>query len=306
MVLPPGPGYLNKATAAPVAKNNVLTHLTEQPWPVRNNVTAPYDRRSMKEAKVIQIYAKFMSRTRLALAISIVIVPQTLAAQEEWAFIFAPYVLAPSISGTTTLGRVGGDISIDPGDIWDNFEAGGMLRLEGRHESGFGFALDYSFMDLGNGATSPIGEVRVDYEQSVLEAVGTYRLTDNDSQIDIYAGLRHWDIDTQLSILTGPVIGQINRGASWTDPIAGLRWQRRLSPKWRILMQGDIGGFGVGSDFTWNAMGGFAYDRWENTSLFMMYRALGVDYEEGTRGTPSFFEYDTVTQGLLAGVGFRF
>lgn len=258
------------------------------------------------EAKVIQIYTKLLPRTVLALAIGGVLSPQPLAAQDDWTFVFAPYLLAPSIDGTTALGRVGGDISIDPGDILDNFEAGGMVRFEGRHESGYGFALDYSFMNLGNGATSPIGEIRVDYEQSVLEAVGTYRLSDSDNQIDIYAGLRHWDIDTQLSVLTGPATGQINRGASWTDPIAGLRWQRRLSPKWRVLMQGDVGGGGGGADFTWNAMGGLAYDRWENTSLYMMYRALGVDYKEGTRGTPSFFEYDTVTQGLLAGVGFRF
>ncbi|NRB19932.1 MAG: hypothetical protein HRU33_20890 [Rhodobacteraceae bacterium] len=230
--------------------------------------------------------------------------PQSLVAQEDWAFVITPYLLAPSIDGTTAIGRVGGDISIDPGDIWDNFETGGMLRFEGRHQSGFGFALDYSVMNLGNGATSPIGEVRADYEQSVLEAVATYRMEGTENQIDLYAGLRYWDIDTQVNVLTGPATGQINSGASWTDPIVGLRWQRRLSPKWRVLMQGDVGG--GGSDFTWNAMGGFAYDRWQNTSVFMMYRALGVDYEEGTRGTASFFEYDTVTQGLLAGVGFRF
>jgi hypothetical protein len=240
------------------------------------------------------------------LAVGISFCPRFVTAQEDWSFVLAPYLLAPSIGGTTTLGRVGGDVSIDPGDIWDNFESGGMLRFEGRHDTGFGFALDYSFMNLGDGATSPIGDVRVNYEQSVLEAVGTYRLNGYDGHIDIYAGLRHWDIDTQVSVLTGPATGQINRGATWTDPIAGLRWQRRLTPKWRVIMQGDLGGGVGGSDFTWNAMGGLAYDRWENTSVFLMYRALGVDYEEGIRGTSSFFEYDTVTQGLLAGVGFRF
>jgi len=242
----------------------------------------------------------------MALAISVFLSPETLAAQDNWDFVFAPYVLAPTISGSTTLGRVGGDVSIDPGDIRDNFEAGAMLRFEGQHESGYGFALDYSYMHLGDGASSPIGDVRADYRQSIIEAVATYRFEANESLIDAYAGIRHWDIDAEVNIRTGPATGQINRGANWTDPIIGMRWQRRLSPKWRVLMQGDVGGGGGGSDFTWNAMGGLAYDRWENTSVFMMYRALGVDYEEGTRGTSSFFEYDTVTQGLLAGVGFRF
>ena len=249
---------------------------------------------------------KFLPQSLLAFSFGAMLLPPPLTAQEDWNFVFAPYVLAPSISGKTTLGRVGGDISIDPGDIWDNFESGGMLRFEGRHDSGYGFALDYSFMNLGDGATSVIGDIRADYKQSIFEATATYRLEGDGSTTDLYAGVRHWDIDAEVSILTGPATGQLNRGAKWTDPILGVRWQRRVAPQWRVMLQGDVGGFEVGSDFTWNAMGGLAYDKWENTSLFMMYRALGVDFEEGTPGTSSHFEYDTVTQGLLAGVGFRF
>ena len=44
----------------------------------------------------------------------------------------------------------------------------------------------------------------------------------------------------------------------------------------------------------------------ERASIYVLYRGLGVEYEEGTRGTDSFFRHDTVTHGLLAGVGFRF
>lgn len=242
----------------------------------------------------------------MTLAASIVVLSRQVTAQDGWGFVLSPYVLSPSIDGAATLGRIGGDVSIDPGDVWSNFESGGMLRFEGHHDTGFGFALDFSHMNLGKDATSPIGRIDADYKQSILEAVALYRFEQNDSLFDVYAGLRHWDIDAEVNILTGPATGQINRGATWTDPIIGLRWQRQIGPKWRALMQGDVGGSGKGADFTWNIMGGLAYDRWENISLFMMYRALGVDYEEGTRGTTSFFEYDTVTQGLLAGVGFRF
>ena len=256
------------------------------------------------EVKIIQTHAKPLPRTVLALTVGFLLHPQLMAAQDKWDFVVAPYVLAPSIGGTTTLGRVGGDVSIDPGDVWKNLNSGGMLRIEGRHETGFGFAMDYSFMDLGDGASSPIGDIRADYNQSVFEAVATYQMDSNGDQVDLYAGLRHWDIDAKVSILTGPATGQVNHKANWTDPIIGLRWQRQLSPDWRLMMQGDVGA--GESDFTWNAMGGLAYDRWENTSLFIMYRALGVDYQKGVRGTSSFFEYDTVTQGMLAGVGFRF
>lgn len=231
---------------------------------------------------------------------------QSASAQDGWDFVFAPYLLAPSIDGTTTLGRVGGDISVDPGDIFRNLEAGGMLRFEGRHCSGFGFSTDVAFMRLGKGATSPVGQVNLEVKQRIVEAYATYRFAAGSDMFDAYAGVRHWDISTDLNVLTGPAAGALSRGGAWADPVIGLRWQRRMSPDWRLMVQGDIGGFGVGSDFSWNMMGGLAYDRWQNTSIFMMYRALGVDYETGTRGTASFFEYDTVTHGLLAGVGFRF
>jgi len=250
--------------------------------------------------------ANLLARTVLALATLICLAAPPLAAQDRWELVLAPYLLAPSISGTTTLGRLGGDISVDTGDILDNMEAGGMLRFEARHDTGFGFALDYSMMKLGKGATSQAGQIRADYDLSVFDAVASYSFGRDGNRFDAYAGLRHWDIDLSLEVLTGAAVGNLQRGGDWSDPIIGLRWQRRLSPKWRMMMQGDVGGFGVASDFTWNLMGGLAYDRWQNISLFMTYRALGVDYETGTPGTPSYFEYDTVTQSLLAGVGFRF
>ena len=255
---------------------------------------------------MIKRTADILSWPVLAVAATSCFGAQSLAAQDSWEFLLAPYLLAPSFSGTSTLGRLGGDISVDPGDVFRNIDVGGMVRFEGRHDSGFGFALDYAFMNLGSGATSPNGQVQADYDQSTYEAVATYRFGRDGNSFDAYAGLRHWDIDLTLNVLTGPAVGRLKNGSTWTDPIVGLRWQRRLTPKWRVLMQGDVGGFGTASEFTWNLMGGFAYDRWQNISLFMTYRALGVDYKTGTPGTPDYFEYDTVTQGLLAGVGFRF
>lgn len=227
-------------------------------------------------------------------------------AAERWEFTLAPYLLAPLIDGETTLGRAGGDLSVKPADILRNLEGGGMVHLEGRHDSGVGFALDYAFMKLGKGAQSPVGQIDAGIEQSILELYGTYRLSEGASLTDIYAGVRHWDIDVDLNVLAGPAAGRILRGGEWSDPVIGLRWQKPVATDVRFIFQGDIGGFGLGSDFTWSAMGGLAFDRWENTSAFVMYRALGVDYQSGTQGTASFFAYDTVTHGLQVGIGFHF
>ncbi|MEO0820478.1 MAG: hypothetical protein AAF074_08630 [Pseudomonadota bacterium] len=241
----------------------------------------------------------------------------TVAAQESserlvpgWDFVVAPYLLLPSIDGTTTIGRLGGDVSVDPGGIFSTLQFGAMFHAEARHESGFGAMFDTAFMFLGEGAQGGRGIVDADVDifQGIFELYGTYRVDLEDTKLDAYGGARIWDINTDIDVRAGELAGSFESGDSWVDPVVGLRVQQRIAPHWRLQVQGDIGGFGIGgsSEFTWNVMGGIAYDRWESVSIFLLYRALSVDFDSGTRGTSSFFEYDTVTQGPILGVGFRF
>lgn len=223
-------------------------------------------------------------------------------AQGGWRFELTPFAVAPSVEGSTELGRTGGDVSIEPGDVFGHLQAGGMLQFDASHSSNFGFRLRYAVLDSDLTADSSLGPVATAYDQNVGEAVLTYRFGRGRDLFELYGGLRHWDVDVAADLAGG----RLRRGAAWTDPIAGLRWQRRLSPEFSIAIEGDIGVFGGGSERSWSAMGGVIYDRWERASIYVMYRGLGVDYQEGTRGTDSFFRHDTVTHTLLAGVGFRF
>ncbi|WP_260005384.1 hypothetical protein [Leisingera sp. M527] len=223
-------------------------------------------------------------------------------AQGAWRWQLTPFVLAPSVEGTTELGQAGGGLSIDAGDVFDQLQAGGMLAFEGQHSSRFGFRLRYAVMDSDRTAESFAGAVAAAYDQNMAEAVVTYSFGQGRDRFEVFGGLRHWDVDV-TAYLPG---GAVRRGGTWTDPIAGLRWERRLSPRFSLSLEGDIGGFGAGSDQSWSAMGGLIYDRWERASIYVMYRGLGVEYQDGIRGTDSFFRHDAVTHGLLAGVGFRF
>ncbi|MDX2463603.1 MAG: hypothetical protein QNK31_03750 [Porticoccus sp.] len=78
-----------------------------------------------------------------------------------------------------------------------------------------------------------------------------------------------------------------------------------ISEKWHVILKVDIGGFGVGSNFTWNLQGGFIWDATDYLSLVFEYRALSVDYSTGQVGTPNRFAYDTITHGPLFGLAFR-
>ncbi|KIC20894.1 hypothetical protein [Leisingera sp. ANG-Vp] len=229
--------------------------------------------------------------------------PQAAGAQDQgaWQWQITPFALAPSIEGTTELGSPAGDVSIDAGDVFDQLQAGGMLQFEGFHASNFGFRLRYGVLDADSTRSSAGSAVPLRYDQNLGEAVVGYRFGSTRNRFEVFGGLRHWDVDT-VADLPG---GTLRQGGSWSDPIAGLRWQRRLSPEFSVLLEGDVG-FAGDSEESWSAMGGLVYDRWERASIYLLYRGLGVEYEEGTRGTGTFFRHDAVTHSLLAGVGFRF
>ena len=39
------------------------------------------------------------------------------------------------------------------------------------------------------------------------------------------------------------------------DPVIGLRVRHEFSPTQNIMVRGDVGGFGLGSQFSWQALG---------------------------------------------------
>ena len=70
-----------------------------------------------------------------------------------------------------------------------------------------------------------------------------------------------------------------------------------------MRLYGDIGGFGVGSDFTWQALGVIDYWPWENVGLSVGYRGLEYRFDDDT-GTKK-FDVDLLLHGPIFGLSFR-
>lgn len=230
------------------------------------------------------------------------------ARSDDWTFVVAPYALMPNISGDASVGRVDNvDVDVSTGDILDSLDLGAMLQLEARHSSNFGAMVNYAFMDLGQKVDGPLGftHVKADIFQGILEGFGSYRFTFDKSTLDAYAGARWWDINIGVDADTPFGSRDYTRDEDWVDPVLGARWLPRIAEQWRLLIQGDVGGFGAASQFSWCAQAGVLWDVSEMTSVTVLYKALGVDYHTGARHTASYFEYDTITQGPLIGVVFR-
>lgn len=229
---------------------------------------------------------------------------------KAWEFTFAPYFVGANIVGTSQVGRLPAtDVDVNAQNILENLHFGAMFRSEVMYRQKAGVLVDVAYMKLG-AATDILrtgGRARVGVSQLILETMATYRAYSTErSYVDVLAGSRYWDIGLDLNV-TGSIIGNatIDRGDSWIDPVIGLRGAYALNDKWSVLGRADVGGFGVGSDFSWNVQAGTAYSLNDTWSLHLQYKALSVDYDNGKTGTPS-FEYDTLTHGPLVGISATF
>lgn len=232
------------------------------------------------------------------------------SANRNWKFSFEPYLLGASIKGDAAMGRVQGiPIDVDFSDILENLQMAGMSRFEAQHKNGWGILFDYGFMDLGADTTVGFGGV-VDagVKQGILEVLAFKSLDVSVGNLELLAGVRWWDNKVKASfdptIVDGSISARINE--DWLDPIVGARWTRSLSERWQMRLRGDIGGFGVGSDFSWHVSASAFYSMSERFELEMGYKAVDVDYANSKAANEGAFAYDATTHGPVLGLLIKF
>jgi hypothetical protein len=85
----------------------------------------------------------------------------------------------------------------------------------------------------------------------------------------------------------------------WVDPIIGLRTQVNFT-RWLFLaLQGDVGGFGAGSQIAWFAGGSIGVNFTRNLFAEIGYRYFFMDYEKNG------LTYDAAESGLFMGIGVK-
>ena len=158
------------------------------------------------------------------------------------------------------------------------------------------WALTTDVVFMGLGATR--NSLTVDMDQWMVEPTLSYRVS---KYFEPLVGVRY-------NNLSGEIRGPLSRDPfgtqDWWDPIIGTKLTLPLGKKFSFSVRGDIGGFGVGSDFTWQA---FPYFDWRFAqwgSLQAGYRWLSMDYETGSGA--SRFTYDMPNQGPQLGFTFHF
>lgn len=229
------------------------------------------------------------------------------AAGDEWQHTLVLYMVGASIDGDAGIGNVEADVDVSFSDILDNLEAGAMLAY--RAERGpWAVTADLIYMGLEQkkSGIGPAGGTRATAEsdQVITELDLSYAISE---RVDLYGGLRYWNLDTDLDIVGGGPLGQrlsASDTEDWIDPLVGVRYVQPLGADWSFVIRGDLGGWGVGSDFAWHATAFFNWAMSEHASLLVGARFLGVDYDDGSG--PGRFVWDVTEGGPAAGVAWRF
>jgi hypothetical protein len=235
---------------------------------------------------------------------------------DRWQFFVAPYFWMAGLDGKTTVKGVESSTNLSFSDIWENLDVGAQAHVEAWRGK-WGMFLDAIYLKLsndGSGVSPTYGPVDIDVQlkEWIVEGGGFYRLlahpVDRERMVslDVLGGLRYISLYGKLSASV-PLVG-IDSSPSgtknWVDPFLGLRLMADLTKNLAITVRGDIGGFGVGSHFAYNASAIFGYTISPLVSVWFGYRIMGINYEDGYG--PDKFKYDVTMHGPVVGIGFRF
>ncbi len=231
--------------------------------------------------------------------------------KKGWAFSVEPYVFLPSIKGDTSLRSLNNvDVDISIRDIFDNLKMAAMIHLESTYQNNWGIAFDFGLMDLENDIPGIVNGIfhTAGVKQTIIELLFFNRSTIKGGVFDVFLGARRWKnkirLERSQGVLLPPIARQ--RDENWVDAVIGARAYFDIAEDWQVMVRGDIGGFGLSSDFTAKTAAGVMYHITDAIVIDIQYQALWVDYETGTRDTADYFAYDTVTHGPLIGLIFTF
>lgn len=239
---------------------------------------------------------------RLLLALGLLAAPVAVAAQDfgetaTWEYEIAAYAWFTGADGT---GAVLGEeyaIDIETPPPWRPFDASLSFGVEARRGAWalwVDAALVKSEDDLAlmDGST---GTFRV--EHSIPGAAVSYRLLAGTAiRLEGLAGFRYSDLRLRASADTISVTSKEN----WLDPIAGLRLRGMLGPRFLYGLRADVGGFGVGSELTWNGQAALGYQTSARLVIGLGYRYFDTDYTSGDGAER--FAFDASQHGLMAGL----
>ncbi|PWK63920.1 hypothetical protein [Aminobacter sp. AP02] len=237
------------------------------------------------------------------------------AERPAWALQITPYMWAAGLKGNISPFRSAPTIGVEKSfsDVLNDLNFGGFVNVWGRYER---FVLSGDLMYVSTTDSHAFGPLpalpgpippgtvvngSVDTKQFMATLQGGYRVLETPGfTLDALGGVRFWHISNDVTVNALGLSRSYGERFGWADPVIGARALLRMTDKLSLQAQVDVGGFSVGSDFTWSALATVNYIVTDKLSLSAGYKALDADYDHGGH------VYDTRLSGPVLGATWRF
>ena len=227
--------------------------------------------------------------------------------QSEWQFSAQPYLWMSGMKGDMGVVEQVEPVGVDLSFI--NIVGAMKFALMGNFEARKGrFVVSADALFLSMGASNHIEirerdftDVELDTRTIIATTAAGYRAIDQPGvSMDVLGGPRIYSMKTSLD-LEGP-----NRSFSgsktetWIDPVIAVRFEAGLGRNCLVRGYGDVGGFGIASDHTWQLLGSVDCSISRHWSLSAGWRHLDIDYDHNG------FVFDAAMSGPILGATYRF
>lgn len=232
--------------------------------------------------------------------------PPSYPVTDRWSFTFAPYIWAAGMKGqvSTIPAAPPASIDVDFEDILEHIDIAFMGIGEVR-KGRFALLADLTYLKVSDDASTP-GPLFSGADAEVKTFIGTFErsyraVAGTQGHVDVLVGARVWSMTTELSLKAGLLQGrERDNSETWVDPVVGAQVRLTLGSGFYLTAIGNVGGFGVASDMTWDILGGLGYQANDWFAPVIGYRHVEVDYEQDE------FLFDVEMSGPLIGGVFRF
>jgi hypothetical protein len=235
--------------------------------------------------------------------------------QSGWQFNLVGFAWMPSITGSATVRGRGIDDNASFTEIVRKSESvlAFMSHIEAQKDD-FGMFVEPIWMKLGFGSPSDVLFTKLTTEITYVEFGGFYRPFQGVAGparhpwfVDALVGARYTNLEASLSLSSLVGGSSFSQSKSWVDPFIGARARIEMTPGWDFQLRGDIGGFGVGSQFSWNlvALVGHRFPLFGvSAEAIAGFKALSQDYRTGSGDRA--FRWNNILWGPVLGLSATF
>lgn len=238
-------------------------------------------------------------------ASSLAVAETSASSSSGWEVSFTPYLWMSGMKIDIETPQ-GENIEVDDSftDILGDLKFTFMGAMEVKHGR-FVSVQDIIFISMGSSADGQIGPVPIEAEVderliSTTHLFG-YRVVDEGPMfVDLFAGARFSSIKVEVELDLPQQTVERDTKKTEVGPVIASRVRFPLSEKWGIAVYGDLGGFGVGADLSWQLLGTVQYEISDRWRLAAGWRHFSATQEKND------FDVDIKLDGPILGVTYRF